>query len=499
MKGIQGRRLTLLAVVVPVLIRAIPEILAGPYPLGFDTVWVYAPFAKSIQTDGFGTAMLEVVSDRSALLMYVLIGVAAMISNAEPFLITKAIGPLLHAFLVFSVYYFVKFGLRWDDRRCILIILISSLYFVPLRFTWDMYKNTLGYGLLILALTHLKMGTTMRYRWPFFPLAGLSILASELIAVLLGAIAGLLFLREMVRYRKWSLHMLAVGFVSFSVALVYRKLLFPPPPLVSPLAPFQAGTSILYNYVGLSYDVYNYPGLWDVYLGVLLLSVMILLPLSPFAWLGFHRETPMLAWMSALLVGAFSILILPFAALPMWHRWLLMLTLPVMIFAVNGLATLRREIVIAFLATLVVLSVSFMALPPNIALPYYTNHYTLPFVPSSMMQNTVPLDDSVDIMEVSSWLNDMQFDNYVLLAHFSFAGWAKFYSSIPEVFEFRDPAQVNDGNFSPYNHVFLLYWAVDRGWFNPQLLPAGMVEIHTSNNIAVYELSMPFRTPFPSI
>lgn len=495
---IQARRLPLLAVALPVIIRTIPELLAGPYPLGFDTLWVYAPFVRDVENNGFAAAMLELGSRRSAPLMYLLIAIVASLSRAEPFLVVKGAAPLLHGFLVFSMYYLAKRGLGWDNKRCLLIILVSTLYFVPLRFSWDMYKNSLGYGLLILALAHLRKSSTSRERWSFFLLAGLSILASELTAVLLGAIMGLIFLQDLVRRRRWNLAALATGVTAFAAILIYLRLMFPVSAPASPLAPIPRMTSFPYNYIGSAVDIYNYPGLGDVYVTVLFLSGMILAPLLPFALLGLRRDRLVCTWTFALVVGAFSLLVVPFAAFPLWHRWLFMLTFPALIFTVRGLSRFGRKSVLAFLLVIVLLSTSFMVLLPANAFPYYSNPYTLPYIPSSMVQNTVPLEDSPDIIKALQWLNEMRFEESVLLAHISFVGWAKLYSNIPSIYGFVDADQVNDGNFSAFRHVFLVYWAPTKGWFEASLLPEGTVEIHRSGNIALFELSTPDISPVNS-
>ncbi len=230
LNAIARRRLAVFAIVFPITVRAIPELLAGVYPLGFDTVWVYAPFVKAVQADGFVSAMNEVASVRPAPLMFIILGIVGLGSSAEPFLVTKAAAPLLHGFLVFSIYYFARRRLQWDDKRILLLVLLVSLYFVPLRFSWDMYKNTLGYAFLILALAHLRRDPTSR-DWLFFSLfAGLSLLASESMAVLLGAIAGLVFLQALVRHRKWNLQLLVVGIVALLATFIYLGLLSPPLP-----------------------------------------------------------------------------------------------------------------------------------------------------------------------------------------------------------------------------------------------------------------------------
>ena len=135
LNAIVTRRLALFSIVFPISIRAIPEILAGVYPLGFDTVWVYAPFVKAVQADGLGSAMNEVASVRPAPLMFILLGIVGHGYSAEPFPVTKAAAPPLHGFPVFSIYYFARRGLRWDDQECLLVVVLSSLDLVPLRFS----------------------------------------------------------------------------------------------------------------------------------------------------------------------------------------------------------------------------------------------------------------------------------------------------------------------------------------------------------------------------
>ena len=43
-----------IAVLASIAVRAIPELLAGPWPLGFDAVFRYAPFVHETQESGLG-------------------------------------------------------------------------------------------------------------------------------------------------------------------------------------------------------------------------------------------------------------------------------------------------------------------------------------------------------------------------------------------------------------------------------------------------------------
>ncbi len=142
-----------------------------------------------------------------------------------------------------------------------------------------------------------------------------------------------------------------------------------------------------------------------------------------------------------------------------------------------------------FLTVVAVLAVTFVALPPQNTFPYYTDSRITVYLQTSMLQNTVPVGDSPDILAAIEWLHDMQFNDSVVVAHASFIGWVRLYLENMKVYGFSDPSEVNGGNFSAYKHVFLVYWAVEQGWFKSSLLPTRMVEIHKSGNIAVYELS----------
>jgi hypothetical protein len=490
MEIVRRNHVALIAVAIPTIVRIIPEILAGSLPLGFDSVWTYAPFLKSVQSNGFDFSVARVESYHSAPLMYLLLGIVAF-SNMEPILITKAVAPLLYGLLGFSLYYFGRHGLKWDDRKCLSVVALSSLYFVPLRFSWDLYKNTLGYSFLILALSYLRPNPTPKEKRFFLLLAGLSILTSEFTAVLLGVICLLVFVWNLVGERNLDPLLVVVASEGFLATLFYLGFLFPFNPPLSPLGSQEPLRISLYNYVGASQDVYVYPALKDVYSTVSILAAMVLVPLLPLAFLGFYREKRLVVWTFALGIGAFSLAVTPFAAIPMWYRWLLMLTFPVLIFGAAGLARLANRFAVPILGVMMILSLGFMVLPPENALPYFTDSHTLPYVPSSMLQNTVPLPDSLYIVQALRWLDGTRSEDSVLLASYAFVGWARLYSNVREIYEYGSAVQVNNSNLSSYKHVYVIYWAVGNGWFQQSLLPTGSVEIYRSGQIALYELFRP--------
>ncbi len=489
---VRARRFALLAVIVPVIVRAIPEILAGPWPLGFDTVLNYAPFVKSVETQGLGTAFLDFFSlHHQAPLMHSLLGIAAVSTMASPFAITKAAAPVLFGFLGFSLYHFARRGLRWDPKKSLTLVILTTLYFISLRFSWDMYKNVLGYAFFLLALACLDSRGNTRRTGAFLALGVLSILSSEFTAVLFGGVVAAAVIWGLLAERHWNLIALLMLALSGFMTLFYVGWLFPEQIVVSPLAPPPPGSQLAsfpYNYVGASVDVYVFPTIGDIYAEVLILGALVIGPLLPFAAIGFMRDWRLVGWTAVLAIGAFSILIWPFAAIPLWHRWLLMLAFPILIFATHGFVSLGRGFRVGFLVLVVVLASTFIVLPSQSAFPYYTHPRTLTYVQSSMLQNTVDLDDSPHVVAVIGRLNEMNADTSVVVAHTTFSGWVRLYLTRMAFYGFSDPSEVNGGDFSDYEHVYLVYWASGKGWFKASLLPDGMREIHTSGNISLYEL-----------
>jgi len=478
----------LLSAAIPLVIRTIPEVLAGPWPLGFDTVWIYAPFVKDVETKGFQASFQGVVDWRAAPLMYVLLGLAAVATNAAPFAITKATAPVLYAFLGFAIYFFGRRGLGWTPQKCLLLVVVSTLYFVPLRFSWDMYKNTLGYSFFLLALTELGRVSPRRGGPFLFLCSGLCILASELTAVLLGATALVLVLWTVVKDKRWDVASAVVAGLGGIALLYYGHFLFQPPLPDTPLARLSSQTGFLYNYVGSNVDAYVYPALLDVYVSVFALTALVFAPISWLAIRGRFVEKRVLASSVVLGVGSFSLLVSPFAAIPAWHRWLYMLVFPALIFSTVGILRLNRKARVIVLASLVFLGGTFVAMPNDLALPYYTLPQTLPFIPPNLLRNTVGLQDSPDVVAVLKWLDDQQIPRAVLVADIWFVGWAKLYTGSMAIYEFIDPAQVDGGNFSAYDSIFMLYWAMGKGGFQADRMPSGASQIFSFGRVALYEI-----------
>jgi len=481
-------RFLVLSTIFPLIVRTIPELLAGPWPLGFDTVWIYAPFVRDVETTGFVPALQEILNEQAAPFVYVLLGLVAISTNAAPFAVTKSAAPLLYGFLGFSLYAFGRRGLGWSKERSLLLVGVSALYFVPLRFSWDMYKNTLGLSFFFLVLSDLGRIHGGRGRLVLVLGAALCILSSELTAALLAGTALLLTLWTRFVGRRWDVPTGCIAALGLIALLFYGHVIAHPVPIASPLAPYPSQTGLLYNYVSSNEDVYVYPTVFDVYASMVALTLFLFAPILPLAVLGRFRQGRLGATSVVLGLAFASVLVSPYAAIPAWHRWLYVLVFPALVFATAGIVKLNRTARVGVLAALVILGATFVAMPDGRAFPYYTFPETVRFVPTNLMRNTVGLQDSTDVVAVAGWVTDQHFPRAVLVADIWFSGWARLYVDGMAVYEFVDRSQVDQGNFSGYDHVLLMYWAMDQGGYRASEVPSGASPIFSVGRIGAYEI-----------
>src|SRR6266581_6049748 len=147
-RTVSSYRFALAAFLVPLFIRSIPEILVGPYPIGWDTIAFYVPntldwaAGKADFTTILGTAPL----------MYMISVPVYILTRVNPVWIFKVMGPILYGAMIWALFRFLKIGLKWPDRRAIGGALLTSLYFVTLRISWDLYRNMLGLTFILLSL-----------------------------------------------------------------------------------------------------------------------------------------------------------------------------------------------------------------------------------------------------------------------------------------------------------------------------------------------------------
>ncbi len=150
------------AFLIPFIVRSIPEILMGPYIIGFDTLGFYVPNTLLWLHNGINIGSLFAVAPLFYSIYTSIVGVGGSAVFA-----LKIISPLLLGFLGLSIFAYSKKGLGWSPSKSTFVALLGTVYFVALRASWDQLREELGliffFLVLMLLLNNRKMVSWKNY------------------------------------------------------------------------------------------------------------------------------------------------------------------------------------------------------------------------------------------------------------------------------------------------------------------------------------------------
>jgi hypothetical protein len=112
-------------------------------------------------------------------------------------------------------------------------------------------------------------------------------------------------------------------------------------------------------------------------------------------------------------------------------------------------------------------------------------------VPKSMLQNTVPLSDCQDTVNVLQWAKTNMDDNARLLVHRAFYGWASLALDSDKLilYGFDNPetmAQKLREDGSRFQ-LYLVWWVNGSGWYDQPAVSSAFGEaLYESGRIAIF-------------
>ena len=426
---------------VALILRGIPELLVYWYPVGYETITFYAPPMFTFYRVGLVDVFFQFFN--MGPLFYVLMWIVQVSIRAQPYIILKVFGPLLYGGLAVSFLFFLKNGLKLEKKMAFVAALLMIVQVATLRESWDRSRTILGLIFVFAALSSLKSNS--KYKWPLVTsLSILTVLSREYIAfVLFVAILGFAILQK--KDRVTSLAALAPALAIFGLMFaptVWGGYLSPENPLV----------------------VKNY--LWAVQ-DVLSIFVICYLPLLIFVLKGWKRDRlfdPVLGW---LFLGSFSVIVIPWMAIPGYQRWLMLLVYPFTVYAIRGFERfhlfektgLRKLVAIMLVFSIIGVgyssgSFSYVSLPNS-------------WMPTNLVQSTIPWSQTDDVKVALDWLNENAETNSSILVEERFYGWTLIYLK-----RANDDVKVISyyHNFSPqtalekalddgFSEIFLIWYA----------------------------------------
>jgi hypothetical protein len=477
----------LLAFLIPLVIRVIPEILMGPYVVGFDTLGSYVPTTLLWLQNGvsFWPFLAEAPFLYILLLGPTSIGVQIVAS-------LKVMSPLLLGFLGITIYFYANKTLSWSPKKSLLVVLFATLYFVALRISWDMLRSELGLIFLFASLILLKKDGHPLRNGVLLSLAMFSVVFAHplvaviMFAIILATIARFYIDKEIVNLRR-------LIFCSVPAVALFLLILY---------ANYTASSqfSVVSGFLGQTSEgfktLFGFASYTDMIVNTFGFLVFCYLPLLPLVILGvkrFGRNLQLNAWFLCVFIAlVFAIANVFVAVLP--YRWVLLLTYPLAFYAAEGFAGLRlNKYKVGVGLMLAMLSAGFIFLPNSTAFPYFVL-FPL-YVPTSMLQNTVSLDDCQATVNVLQWVKTNMNNDTRLLVHRTFYGWAFLSLNSDQIVLYRydDPetmAQKLVASDSSYQ-LWLIWWVNGSGWYDqPTVSSAFGSVLHENGRIAIFEYTV---------
>jgi hypothetical protein len=503
----------LLLFVIGFIIRSIPNLLTA-YPIGYDTI----DYATQIYD------WSNILQDPNIIfktpLFVLLADVIFIVSNSDPFVILRFLQPLLYGFLVASFYYACKTLYSWDSKWIFFSAFLFSLQTVTLRISWDLFKNELGLALLLLTLPRLKKPQT----FSFILLTILIVLSHQIVSFILLGIIFVFLLRYYLRKKYSKTRNLLLASVPFAILFVlvffFRinvinlnvqngdRSVFSPSIISYPLnqsLPFPFVNYIegegLANYQGsyftLLIDIFSLYAASFMFILFFLIYELLIVQKAVFS----NRSNPINVWMIFCTLPILNCIFFPVFALFSWHRWMLMLIVPYSIYATAGiiklssnirLVQIRKYFHICIVIVLGITCLFYLAMPYSNSLSLYSAfNPSSKYAPTTMMRNSVPLDDIQQIGFAFPWADLYLAQKSCLLIKDAFLDWAKIFSSSDlTLINYKNQDVLTGVNYARdlnFTDIYWLWWdnGVGLQWYG-ETVPDFFVPVYQLDTINIY-------------
>ena len=482
----------IMAFILPFFIRLIPEIIAWPYPIGFDTLM----YANVILEGTYLQKNLIELFKSTSLFYIISIAINKILGNV--FLTIKILGPILFSILCYMLYLYSKRVLKWEFWKCFMVSLLASIYFVSLRISWEMYRQMLGFIFLIIGLIALRI-KNVKLRILIVMLSGfLTTWSHELAAVLFFIIMIIhFFIEKEIRAKAYIFLMVMPAFILFI---------------------YQLYNPIIGN-IGVPYERIVSFSFIDTAIFISGFLIYILLPILPLIILGAFslKGIDIWSWLITCLIFSYWPLFLPEYSIILWFRWALLLVYPAIFLSIEGfwkLLNYGRKIVWKFnigkilallilLLNLIMSSYYLLSLPENQAWKYFGewNNYKQ-FIQTSMLQNSISISDTPSVVEAIKWIDKKIAGNdSVLILHEAIDNWARIFIHKNKIIRINEvnlssPIRENiekilirlsEENIKNGKKVYTIWWIEGKGWYNMLKLPSQFKEIKCFDNIGIFQ------------
>ncbi|MBM2820615.1 MAG: hypothetical protein HW405_375 [Candidatus Berkelbacteria bacterium] len=399
------------------ILRLIPELKAGAWPIGYDTSNTY-----SAELASYSGSLVNWITTANILYFIFL---PFKLLGMSPDLIMKVLGPIIYGFLNVCFYIFARRFLKFSNIKSFFLGILVLLQLASLRLSWDLFRNELSLSFMFLALPYVEKISKTKNLIIFTILVGLVVLSNQLVTVLLFVILFAFWVWFLAK-KEWEnlvglsipITIMAILFtivISSSGQILYNSHVF-----------FTSEKNYFWRYFYRYDEVMPY---WLLKQNILSLFSLLYLYLVPTAILGLillRKNIALWAMTIWLLFGTFSSLILVGKGLFVWERWLFMLVFPLSIYSVEGLYWLAKlvgspqkwvkkypqlSLVLSVFTCLAILTFFFIRSWPFLtdtyarSKPPLANDELNSYFPRTMVHNSIGLENMATTLDCVNWLN----------------------------------------------------------------------------------------------
>jgi len=410
-----------------IAVRATPELIAYPYPIGYDVVNYYIPTISNFE-DKWDT-----VSKQYPLYVTSLYLISVATGLSASFVVSAAIVIMTGLFGV-SIYYLGRNLLKLGINHSTFIAIFAIVQLAILRTSWDFHRDIFALTIMMFILALLsKRSAGWKHLALILALTTLTVAADRMVGALFSV--SLIVYAILTRRREVVFSSILAMGVFFALTLSTQSI-----PGISTIA----STAIPQNSTELR-EFYN-PA--DLLIFFILINGL-LVAAGTIGFLSMKNNWLIKIPLIICLVGSFSWLLFPENRHLLADRWIILTGIFLSIFAGYGILHLVRNIKKSFtiaglvLGAYVILGMSYAIIPNQSASALYEimglDSKNLP--PLTMQFNSIDVEDNDELLSTISWINKNTEKNAIIVGDGDLRGFMELYLQDYRLYRFSEDPQ----------------------------------------------------------
>lgn len=396
---------------VAVILRLVPEILAFPYPIGYDVINYYLPILTNF--DDHWTS----VSNQFPLYIALLHAITS-IFHIDPRIVITASAVLIFGSFSLVIHSIARNIFHLSNYQSIFLSLFVIFQVSVLRTSWDLHKDMLALTITLYCLSYLGTisNVSKRIMLTILPLSIISVLSDRMIGFLLTSVY---ILYSLVKRERMIAILATITSIIFSVGLLNSIDI-----ITNNIMLGSAANDALQQ----SYNSLNLGVLFLVMCGILL----------PTGVIGFMKAKNVILKIPLIisLVGSFTWIIYPNTSALLPDRWIIIFSIFLSIFSGYGFVTLIESKRIAIshkkLTNYLVILIPFLFLgsvfatsPNGSYLNFYGlfHEYVHYYDPMTMQYNSISIPESESLLSLIDWMNNNTHSGSIIVGSKHLRGW----------------------------------------------------------------------------